>query len=87
MSKLLNFYNELEKLRKPEFDDPYDNRITHCYLLHEVDGKIHEFIVRGWTPIKDGVLDVSVVNWTIAAGSASLGLTEDRVDKWKIKEA
>ncbi len=85
MSKLLNFFNKLEKLRKPKSEDPFDNRITHCYLIHEIDGKKHRFEVRGWKPIKEGILDISVVNWTVCAGYAHLELTEELVTNFKIE--
>jgi hypothetical protein len=85
-TKLKNFYNELEKLRKPKSDDPYDNRVTHCLLLHEYQGKTHRFDVRGWNKIKGGKLYISVVNWTMCAGTASLELDEGTVDKFIIEE-
>lgn len=91
--KLKNFYKEIEKLRKPKSDDPYDDRVTHCLLLHESGGKTHRFEVRGWRKIQNGVLYLSVVNWTLCAGSASMELDEENVDKfiiepdiWKIVE-
>ena len=87
MNKLSEFYNELEKLRKPKSDDPYDNRVTHCVLLHNYNSKEHKFDVRGWRPIKDGVLNISVVNWTMCAGTASLDLKEDTVGGFVIKES
>jgi hypothetical protein len=86
MTKLEEFYNKLETLRKPKSDDPYDNRITHCYLLYVHEGKTHKFDVRGWSEIKDDILRIGVVNWTLCAGSASLELTEEYVDDWTIEE-
>ena len=86
MSKLQDFYNKLENFRKPESDDPYDSRITHCYLAYTHDNKEHTFEVRGWRKIKDGVLYMSVVNWTLCAGTASIEMDEDIVDGYKIKE-
>lgn len=86
MSKLEEFYKKIETLRKPPSDDPFDNRITHFHLLYTHEGKVHRFQVRGWGEIKDGELDLSVVNWTIGAGTAGLTLNEDRVDLWTIEE-
>ena len=86
MSKLDKFYDELEKLRKPKSDDPYDSRITHCILIHNYKDKDHSFEVRGWRPIKDGLLNISVVNWTMCAGTASLILEEDNVDGFSIRK-
>lgn len=80
--KLEKFYKELERHRKPRVSG-YD-RITHCYLSHEENGEVHHFEVRGWKPIEDGVLNISLVNWTIVAGSCSLFLTEELVDQWDI---
>lgn len=83
-SKLQDYLTKLERLRKPKSDDPYDNRITHCYILHELDGKDHTFEVRGWRPIVDDKLEISVVNWTLCAGTATLTVTEDTVDTFRI---
>jgi hypothetical protein len=86
MSKLQDFYDKLETFRKPESDDPYDRRITHCYLAYTHDNKEHTFEVRGWRKIKDGVLYISAVNWTLCAGTVSIEMNEDIVDFYRIKE-
>jgi hypothetical protein len=86
MSKLQDFYNKLETFRKPESDDPYDRRITHCYLAYTHDNKEHTFEVRGWRDIKNGVLCISVVNWTLCAGSAIIEMDEEIVDEYRIRE-
>jgi len=83
---LIDFYKKLETLRKPKPDDPYDNRVTHCYLLHYKDGKNHRCSVRGWGEIKDGVLEISIVNYTLCAGYAVLELTEELVPEWAIEQ-
>jgi hypothetical protein len=82
---LKEFREQLELFREPpsEDPDPYD-RTNHCYLVHNHNGKDHNFQVRGWGKIKDNVLQVSVVNWTLCAGPASLHLTEDIVGLYKI---
>jgi hypothetical protein len=84
--KLKDFRKQLEFYRKEPSDDLYDNRITHCYLTYNHKGKDHYFEVRGWNKIKDNKLFISVVNWTLCAGTASLELTEDRCDSYKITE-
>lgn len=86
MTKLEQLHNSLELLKKPYLDDPYDNRQTHAHLLFNNEGKSHVFEVRGWLPIKDGELNVSVVNWTMCAGTARLTLSEDNVEDWHISE-
>jgi hypothetical protein len=86
MSKLQAFYKELETFRKPKSEDPYDDRVTHCYLAYTHNGKEHTFEVRGWGKIKDNVLRVLVVNWTLCAGTATIDMNEDIVDGYKIKE-
>jgi len=63
--RLKKFLAELEAHRKPKSDDPYDNRITHCYMTYKTKDKEHRFEVRGWTAKKD-MIDISAVNWTIA---------------------
>ena len=85
MSNLHDFYKELERLRKPKSDDPYDNIVTHCYLLFEkIPEELHFFEVRGWKEIKDDKLDVSAVCWTAAAGTCSVYLSEDNLKYFKI---
>lgn len=77
------FYNKLESRRKPSSDDPYDNRITHCRILYNIEGTDHEFVVRGWS-YKNDELNISTVNWTIAAGTCTLTVTEDNLLNLKI---
>jgi hypothetical protein len=88
MDKLIKFYETLESYRKPPSDDPYDNRVTHCYLAYEHEGKTHHFEVRGWKPIDEtGTLYISVVNWTLCAGTAGLYMNLGIVDNYKILES
>jgi hypothetical protein len=89
MTKLKEFLKTLETYRKPPSDDPYDNRVTHCYLAYELKGKTHHFEVRGWAKKIDseGVLKIAVVNWTLCAGTAMLYMDEDIVDEYKILES
>lgn len=86
MSKLKAFFDQLDPLRKPKRKDPFDDRVTHCYLYHTHNDKEHCFEVRGWGKIKDSELVVSVVNWTLCAGTATLHLTEEIVDRFTIEE-
>jgi hypothetical protein len=86
MNKLNIFYETLETYRKPKSDDPYEDRTTHCYLEYIHEGKPHTFEVRGWSKIKDGILNISVVNWTLCAGTATIYMNEDIVDGYRIKE-
>jgi hypothetical protein len=88
MDNLIKFYETLESYRKPPSDDPYDNRVTHCYLSYEHEGKTHHFEVRGWKPIDEtGTLYISVVNWTLCAGTAGLYMNTGIVDDYKILES
>jgi hypothetical protein len=84
MDKLNLFYETLETFRKPESDDPYNRRVTHCYLAYTHNNKEHRFEVRGWRKIKDGVLLISAVNWTLCAGTVSIEMNEDIVDGYRI---
>jgi len=82
--KLNTFYETLEKYRKPKPSDPHDvGRINHCYLLHFHKNEPHIFEVRGWQKLEEE-LNISVVNWTLCAGTASLKIKEDLVDKFVI---
>lgn len=85
-SKIKLFKKELEKHKKPPSDDPYDNRVTHCYLKYvHTDGKEHIFEVRGWAKkIENDELRISVVNWTLCAGTATLYLKEEIADSYRI---
>ena len=91
MTKLKKFYNRLEQLRKPESSDPYEDRITHCKLLHNHNGRVHTFEVRGWSKLEkdetgEEVLRVAVVNWTLCAGTALIYFKEHMVDTYLIEE-
>lgn len=86
-SKLQVFYDTLEENRKPESFDPYDDRVTHCYLTYEKNNVSHSFEVRGWNlKNKPRRIFVSAVNWTLCAGPCSIEITESNVDQWKFKE-
>lgn len=85
--KLKDFLHSLEKFRKPESNDPYDNRVTHCRLSHMHRGKEHIFDVRGWRKNPDDTIYLSVVNWTLCAGTASLTINAQNVDLFKIKDS
>lgn len=85
-----NFYDELEKYRKPKPSaEDYacgDTRVTHCYLKLANKDKWHWFEVRGWTEVKNEQLVISVVNWTLCAGTAWLELTNKNVNDYIISE-
>lgn len=86
---LEEFYKTLEEYRVyPDPDDPYEDRLTHCYMVINWGNKDHTWEVRGWLPLKDGILRVSAVNWTMAAGYCSIDFTEELLkrDKWTIKK-
>ena len=76
---LNDFFQELESHRKPPSDDPYDNRITHCYI--ECDDI--RFEVRGWNFI-EGILYVSAVNWSHLAGTCMIDITKKNFRQFKI---
>jgi hypothetical protein len=86
MCKLTDFYDELEKNRKPKSRDPYDDRTNHCYMIFKgKDGKDHQFQVRGWHwNDKPLIIDVFAVNWTLSAGPCSIEISEKNIDLWKI---
>jgi len=78
---LEQFYEELENHRKP---NPSGDRVTHCYLLHTLDNVEHKIEVRNWGPIESNVLSISIVSWTLCAGTGVLELTEDSANKFEI---
>lgn len=79
------FYKELETHRKPPSDDPYDNKITHCYLVYtKKPDEFHFFEVRGWGKIKDEEIGVSAVNWTLCAGTCSVTITDKNCNDFDI---
>jgi hypothetical protein len=85
---ILEFKEVLESLKKEhDYDDePYDvGRITHCYLVTTRNGVEHKFDVRGWS-LKDNILSVSAVNWTMIAGSCVIELTDSNVKDWRIED-
>lgn len=84
--KLKKFKNDLHKYHR--YDVEYDDRYTFCHLvlMKETRGvKYPIFEVRGWTAHKKEIR-LSVVNWTICAGTASLELNEENIDEWRILE-
>jgi len=83
---LEEFHDKLEENRKESDPEDYYERLCHCVLLLEKDGKDHRFEVRGWRPLEDGKLNISVVNWTLCAGAASLTLSADNVEEFRIEE-
>ncbi len=84
-SKIKSFAEELHKYHKYV---EYDDRHTFCHLvcMKELRGvKYPVFEVRGWG-VKKTTLNVSVVNWTVCAGTASLELNEENISDWRILE-
>lgn len=84
MESIEQFYKKLQNFKKPRLSYDYDSQITHCFIVHTIEDVDHYFEVRGWKEPKDGKLHVSVVNWTLCAGTAILTLTEENVKKFKI---
>jgi hypothetical protein len=87
--KIRQFYKALERRRKPPSDDPYDRRLTHCYLHITEKGKVHVFEVRGfsWKAEPKGCLViVAAVNYTMAAGYCILELYKDDIKNIVIKD-
>ena len=87
MDKIQAFYDELETHHKPKSDDPYEDRITHCYLEYNHKSEPHTFEVRGWGKLKNNTLTVYAVNWTITAGYCHIEINENNVDNYRIKVA
>jgi hypothetical protein len=89
-SKLEVFWDTLNKYRLPK--EAAKERENWCHLLVKYDGKIHRFQVRYATYVGDvqekacDIIYLSVVNWTMCAGTASLELTEKNVSDWVIEE-
>lgn len=87
MNKLEKFYTAMIKHKKVD-KDPYNRgRTTWCHLLVKHKDELHKLQVRGlsFTKEKD-VLTVSIVNWTMCAGTATLTLTEENCGRYIIEE-
>ena len=84
MKSIKEFRQRLESFRKPDSDDPYEDRITHCYLEYIHKGKPHQFEVRGWSRIKENYLTVYAVCWTLTAGPCSIEINESNVGDYRI---
>ena len=85
MSKIIEFYNILESHRKPIVYDPYGSRNTHCYFIHESkQNELHFFEIRGWCKIINDKLNISAVNWTVAAGPCSITIDDKNLNNFKI---
>lgn len=74
------FYETLQKYKVKE---PFD-RQNHCYLVYIKESKPHIFQVRAWKDVKEDSLNISVVNWTLCAGPASLTINNANINKFVI---
>lgn len=62
-------------------------RHTYCHLMVRHEGKWHKFEVRQFRTTMDyGLIEVSCVNWTLAAGTCTLSIKDDSVKDFKILE-
>jgi hypothetical protein len=86
MNKLEELYQQLENNRDPGSDDPY-HRPYHGTLLYTKpnDNAVHKFEVRGFKKEGDK-LKLSVVNWTMCAGTATLTVSDKNVGQWRYRE-
>ncbi len=89
-AKLSQFFIELQKYKdiNPDTsDDIYDKgRHTYCHIIWmNKEHNFPKFEVRGWA-LRGPILNVSVVNWTVTAGTASLSLNDDNLEEFKILE-
>lgn len=61
-------------------------RHTYCHLIYLEKGSTYpKFEVRSIT-FKDKVLSVGAVNWTVAAGTCTIDITEETAHLWAIEE-
>lgn len=72
-------------------DDYGDDRHNFCHLIYldKVTKKAHRFQVRGWSyDMLMETLNISVVNWTMLAGTGSLTLKNvpEELAKWVVAE-
>lgn len=85
---LLNEFRDFkEALNKYNIDPNPQERKTLCHLvwLDEMHNGPHIFEVRSMFFYKSKIA-MSVVNWTIAGGTANLDLTVGNFSRWKILE-
>lgn len=65
-------------------------RHTYCHLMYKHDGQWHKNEVRGFKSVyRDGVLEsinISAVNWSVAAGPCGIVITQEHIDLVKILE-
>jgi hypothetical protein len=90
LKKQLKRY-KLTKAQK-EAERPYDiGRTTICHLVYtnpeylDNNGKFHIFEVRAYSFTKDSI-SLSVVNWTLAAGTARLEIDANNVHHFSVFE-
>lgn len=83
--KRLRHYKKVNPAPPP---DPYEGagRHNYCHLVLFKNDKPHLFQVRGFTKkgLKDKV-QVSAVNWTLAAGTCTLDLTDKMIKTYNIQ--
>ena len=81
------FYETLCKYKPLDKEYPIEeyDRYSFCTLVHEVEGKVHEFQMRGFRK-KDDKIIIESCNWTLAAGVCGIHLEEKHLKNWKIKE-
>lgn len=83
--KRLNFYRDVKNPKPLIDEDGYDvGRHTYCNLVIFKDNEPHLFEVRGFNML-NGILQVYAVNWSIAAGTCTVNVTEDVIDLLKIE--
>jgi hypothetical protein len=73
-----------------------ENRHTYCHIMYHISKELairlehigwHKIEVRGWHTTMDyRMIEISCVNWTLAAGTCTLSIKDDSVKDFKILE-
>lgn len=81
----LQHYKQNTQHLRDDFHDA--GRFTYCHLMIYHNSAWHKFEVRGWHTTMDyRMIEISCVNWTLAAGTCTLSIKDDSVKDFKILE-
>ena len=85
LAKRLRFYKKNNPRPEFEYTGLEHERHTYCHLATYHNKKLHFFEVRSFDIRKEDIT-ISVVNWTLCAGTATMNLTPKIAKLWFIVE-
>ncbi len=91
MDEMMHMANRLSHYKKINPDIGLDHfelgRHTYCHLMLNYQGQWHRIEVRAFNITYDySLIEVSAVNWTLAAGTCTLRINPENVKDFKILE-